>query len=406
MGIESKDIQLRAVRQPVLVVALALLGVGNLVIPATGNTIIANYLLFVIVAIAVIVAYRIPRILRNFRFVPLILVLAGSYVPGFLVSPLNDYGMIKLFGVGIAIVLLIAPTVFVDPSRSIVLLLVLLGVIAFAMCLALLLVGVQGNVGRTHIQGLNPIATARVTALLPVVALSAVAYYWSSIARWRVALFGVAVLGAFATVVTGSRGPIVSALVALIFLLPVLYRAGKMNGRLFWALAAFGAAMVLVFGRFSIPGLDRVLSADTAGRDLLYSESLRILAENPRGIGWGNLADQIQFPSQAIEGRLYSHNVFLEIGVEGGWIALLATLAVVAVALRVAYKHAINGNAGTPLVYAALVFNLANAQFSSDIVGNRLLWLFLGLALGIGAILKDAGPSTVETDAKGMPVRG
>lgn len=403
MSRESKEIKLRYLRQPALVAALALIGAGNLVIPATDNAIIANYLFIALVFVLGALACQIPLVLLRSRFVPLVVLLAASYIPGFLVGPLNDYGLIKMLGMVIAIILLLAPTVFRDPARSVFLLLVFLGCISLAMCFTLLLAGVQGNVGRTQIQGLNPISTARATAFLPVLALSAVAYYGPRIRRWRVLLISATLLGLYATLVTGSRGPIVSALVAFIALLPVLYKAGKINGSLFGALAALGVTMTALVDRLSIPGLDRVVSADASGRDVLYSESFRIIADEPLGIGWGNLADVIYLPGQTDLGRLYSHNVFLEAGAEGGWFALLATLAVVVVALRSSYKHAINGHAGTPLIYAGLVFSLANAQFSSDIVGNRLLWLFLGLSLSVGAALRNKGQPQSIAMGKGRP---
>jgi hypothetical protein len=77
--------------------------------------------------------------------------------------------------------------------------------------------------------------------------------------------------------------------------------------------------------------------------------------------------------------RQYPHNVLLEVGAEGGVLALFGLTTVIALAVR---KQAHAASAPVEMAMLALVFFfLLNAMVSGDINDNRGLWVALGAAL-------------------------
>lgn len=108
--------------------------------------------------------------------------------------------------------------------------------------------------------------------------------------------------------------------------------------------------------------------------------------DSPLGVGWAGLE-----PILRPIGR-YPHNLFLEVGAEGGVLAALALLALLAAAVSRSFKAARAGDDSVVPVVALLVFWLVNAMVSGDANDNRGVFVFAAAALMVrGARQPEAG---------------
>ena len=200
----------------------------------------------------------------------------------------------------------------------------------------------------------------------------------------------------------GSRGPLLSLVVALVVLTLSRVRDPRTMKRL---LAAVGVTLVLgsiaaaaflpgetVARALSIFGGQDVESADPTRRGVLWREALDSSGASVGtailGIGTGGF--------ESIEPALvYPHNVILELWLELGILGVSAFLLAVVSGLRnaagVALQRSRDGPIGA-LVLSLIVFALANAMFTADIAGNAALFKWLGLATGLAAAARVARP--------------
>lgn len=230
--------------------------------------------------------------------------------------------------------------------------------------------------GRLSPTGSNPISSGRLLAGGALVLLCfSLEQGRTRAGRLALILSVPLMLGAAAT---GSRGPLAALLVALIVL--VVRLEGVSNSGKMGVLCACGALVGVVAQALVKDGSRLTDISDTARRGLLV-ESVRIASEHPWGIGWGNLYDDL--PAWAVltpQGyRQYPHNVLVEFVVESGWLGgLFFVLFAYGVLHRCWMLAAVSG---VRTVAALTVFAFGNALVSSDVIGNRLLWVVAGATL-------------------------
>src|SRR5574337_408675 len=134
-------------------------------------------------------------------------------------------------------------------------------------------------------------------------------------------------------------------------------------------------------------------SVDVA-RQHLATESLAIWWEHPLGVGWGDLGEHLS--SQATISLMgdaqYPHNILLEVSVEGGILGLLGLVVLLVASLRrlLTIRHSVTGSA----LLGLWVFALAGAMTSSDVVGNRLVFLMIGVGLSVPIVATSPSTST------------
>ncbi len=147
-------------------------------------------------------------------------------------------------------------------------------------------------------------------------------------------------------------------------------------------LVALAAALGLAF-HLNLSGLSRVLDGGDSGRSGIYSFTLAEAISNPEGIGWGGFPGIAwRWGSQA--DRIYPHNILLELLVEGGVVAFLGFGLVFIFAMWRGTRSYLLSKDGLELATIGIyIYALTNAQFSSDLVGNRMLWVSLGLVLAL-----------------------
>lgn len=183
---------------------------------------------------------------------------------------------------------------------------------------------------------------------------------------------------------TGSRGPIVASLLALLVASIAASRSDA-PGRVKWLAVpvALTAAVTLVAGPNS-----RLTTAFGGESDVVRVDLIRaswaLFMRNPLGIGWGDfvLDMPLTLRDETQAWRQYPHNIFFEGAAEGGLLAIAFLIAVCLFAVKPLWHIARDGN---PVYLGLLLSSLIAASSSSDLIGNRTAWLFLGLGLGARA---------------------
>ena len=259
--------------------------------------------------------------------------------------------------------------------------------------------------GRLAAEGSNTIATGRVAGAAAIILAVGAA---TKLVPRVLGTLGV-VLCVAAMIATGSRGPLVAAIVAIVVV--VLLRPGTFVARtrrlVLSALAiVLGGAAIVTYGS-SGAGFTRIAALlggtqddSTDARVYLAQQSLRVLASDPLGIGWGDLPSRLPdsgFGDSAIQLK-YAHDLLLEVGVESGWIAGLALIAFIVVAL-IRLKRASGGPLGATML-AVTVFFLVNALVSGDVNDNRMAFAALAVAWVVPLATAPAAP---EDDGDVVP---
>lgn len=264
---------------------------------------------------------------------------------------------------------------------------------AFTAAMLLVLGETHTFPGRTSYMTLNPIPLGRMVSyaalVLLVVGLASRGLYRLLWLATGAGLLATAAL-------TGSRGPLLAAVLAILFI--TICRRGTMLARIgATTLVVITLVATLFIARSESSGVERLSLSNFTGRAELWGVSLESFAINPLGIGLGNLREAFPAGSMSTP-NVYSHNFFLEAAVEGGVILLLWLLFLLATAT----KKALGADDTTQSqILAALFFAaLINAQFSSDFIGNRFLWVMtlLIIATNSGNAARDR-PQPVDAVA-------
>jgi O-antigen ligase len=183
--------------------------------------------------------------------------------------------------------------------------------------------------------------------------------------------------------VTGSRGPLASAMLAA-FVMWLFVRGG--TRRLGGTLVVGAVVLVLAVGLLSyVPkaSLDRLetlktATAESSGRSMLYEKALMQGIESAGlGGGWAS------YPT--VGGHKYCHNIILELWGELGAVglALVGWMGVVGVGRLIRlYRDTRHDRSGSLLVMLTAgisCFGLAQAMTTADLPAQNGIWLGLGM---------------------------
>ena len=389
----------------VLGVSYLAIAVGNLALP---ETLKSGFLLdYLTVALGIIIVFALFRLMALYERIGSVLVILfylASLIPGMIIASGSPYSQAKLQALAIAGIVLITPLCLrVDKTRTFAVLVIGMGLFSVLYSVLLPELGVSSDTGRVSAFGLNPIGVARLTAAGTVIAF-AVLMTRRLGTLWTNALaLGVFALCSVASIATGSRGPVVAALVSCAVMLIALVASRRLS---VWWLMALVVAAVLVIDLLSTAGslgLDRILDGTDSGRSSIYSDTLSLILAHPAGIGWGNLPDYLPQYVQVGSNILYPHNLFLEVAVEGGWLAFLTTVLLTIVVFVGAWRSSQKSTSIWPLlVLSALTYSFVNAQFSSDIVGNRMMWVLMGFAVAFAPQKRTSAHSRTGSSGRIM----
>jgi len=205
-----------------------------------------------------------------------------------------------------------------------------------------------------------------------------------------------------ASIFTGSRGPLL--VTAVVIVLALLMKASLARDRESAGASLVLVGLLMVGAGVGLAGLRIVAEQQAAtnarspfvrvfyggesaqssssARVDLYETSLAVFGENPMlGAGLGGLVGEFEESE-----NIYSHNLLLEIASETGLVGLLIHLVTVllTVLLVIRYLHSPDAQVRQDLEIGLLmlIFCYANAQLSGDLVGNKMVWFFLGFING------------------------
>lgn len=373
----------------VIAIAVTILGLGNLALPEQAQTLFGvDYLLLSLSVLALFVILRLALSLSHGLVWIVAFVVALAALPGFLVTQLGDYGQQKLQTIIIVAVCLVAVGSMRRPRLGIVIF-IAVGLAVSLLFAGLLVVdGVMAANGRVSVLGLNPVGVARLTALgiiIPLVFLMA-----ARVSAVRVGIsVGVMMLCAGATLMTSSRGPIVAAVAAIGLAFLVTLRGRRANLLLAIGLVAAVAGTVAIGYLDPAESIGWSSGRQDSGRFILYGSAIEQTLADPLGLGWGNFGQLFGWTS----GAFYPHNIFLEIAVEGGIFALLGIGATLLIALFWGFANFRRSrDVSDLLILSIYVYSLVNAQFSSDLVGNRILWISMAFIVATRALGPEGRP--------------
>jgi len=264
-----------------------------------------------------------------------------------------------------------------------------------ALCLFSVVMGVDaalqllqgsGDVTRLSAFGANPISFGRA---MGCVLLWCAALGVEGRLRGDLAVGGVAASGVL-LVASGSRGPLLAALGSLAAAGPLFYWRNA-RAMMRFGLAAAAVAVVLALALLIAPEdsgnrIGRLARGSLGASELTrldaYTRSLRLIAVHPEGIGWGGFAHRVDQLGTAGADRQYPHNLLLEAFLEGGWVAGLYLLLLLAgIGVRVARLRSTTEHHGLFLFF---LFFLVNSMVSGDLNDNRHLFALMAMGLYAG----------------------
>lgn len=299
--------------------------------------------------------------------VPYALVLAALGVftlAAFLGEVVLDPTKAEKFALTIALFGIVLSVSFIHPSfrQRVPLALLTLGSIALGL---FLLGSNQHGFQRLTFGEANPIWFARVLGYSLVAGGMLIAA--GSRHRFKIALV-VLVISGGAIVLTGSRGPLLSGIAALLTGLFLTDRDRIQNFVLiFCSVALVGFALV----SFDLIPNVRGLTFDTTStvqRQEMQVYVLTLIPSTPEGVGVGGF---FYGP------HIYPHNILLEFLVEWGWmLGGLASVAIVWAGVRLIYLPK-----SFDVLKILYVYELINALVSGDVTSPRILYAIVIVAL-------------------------
>ncbi len=247
---------------------------------------------------------------------------------------------------------------------------------------------------RAQVFNTNPILLARASGFATLILCLAFWHGQISLLTFATAAT-VTVLG---LLVSGTRGPLLALVVALACALPLCVMTSESRRRVWGTVIAClaGFAGIIVFLAIERPRIGqrfvRLIEGEWGHTEIsrwaLWRQSLELVRESPLGVGWGRLNNWVQVYNDDILLR-HSHNIFLEIASEAGWLAGLFFLLLIFLTLAVLRRNFLreiggisrSAARGTVFILIALVYWLLCAFFSGDVNDNRPLWAVVGMAL-------------------------
>ncbi len=230
------------------------------------------------------------------------------------------------------------------------------------------------------LQGTDTIGTARMAATALIVVLIAVIGVHLARLALFVSLAGVTAM--LATVLaTQSRGPLVGLVLALACACLASPAFRRIRYRAAIGIAAGLAGLVAVILLSGLGDrIERIFagSGDSSvdARTHYLQQSISNIPPTPWGIGWGGFP---HLPGLDPGENVYPHNIVVEVGLEGGWLAGLAIIICLAWSFERARRNAVT--TVETVVFALFVFTVVNALVSGDVNSNRLMWILTGYVL-------------------------
>ncbi len=208
----------------------------------------------------------------------------------------------------------------------------------------------------------------------------------------------------FLAVQSGSKGPIIAFFIAVsvtffmsflktrkfTFILKTFFFIGILSATLFYFIKNSNSMPSRIKQLAQPEALQN--STSYTDRQERYQLSFEILKEQPLGIGLSNWPHYYNEKCKTkVELTDYPHNIFLEIGIESGWAALLIFLLIMLLVIcrswNFYFKTIILVNDDVVKIYNFLfslfIFALFNTNLSGDLSDDRLLFVIMACMMVI-----------------------
>lgn len=359
------------------------LGLGNLLLPVALQSF--RGAMYLTVSAGLLAAYhclRIPYYLQYPRLLLWLFVYLVMVGPGILMADSDvDYSVTKVFSLAFTYLLISTPVIYERRAlflkASTTLIATGSAVVAFAL---LLVPSTEGS--RSSVFGLNPIGAGRGAGLLGAICIGVLAFRIINGKARRIWLVFPVLISGYAVITTGSRGPLSAMLITIAVMVHVTFLRSKHRLTASIVFTALVGLVVWAIQTNQIRGMDRILQQDSSGRDVILADTASLIRQRPLGIGWGMMGEYFPEHADVDTGAAYPHNLYFELALEGGLI--LGIIALIMSVFIIKKSIALTADIKDPQLYiwmAIFVYSLAGAQFSSDINGNRLLWLSAGVLI-------------------------
>jgi O-antigen ligase len=224
--------------------------------------------------------------------------------------------------------------------------------------------------------------------ILAIYAVLAATRAWA-----RMAAIAVLPLLTVALLAAGSRGPVVAFAAGLVVFLALIASGRRARQRLLLVATGLLGAGIVVPLALPSSSVGRAISTlvgsssglSSNGRTELWAEAYTVFAKHPLwGLGTGGFA-------WLSPGKLYPHNLLLEMAVELGIIGALLIIGIIAgftTRLIAAWRTATDRDkidAATLIALFVMIF--VNALFSGAIQDNSDLWIWGGVGVGMSCRL-------------------
>jgi hypothetical protein len=325
---------------------------------------------------AVLIRKRVPR------GAGAVLALWATFMPMAILHANNTYGSsksLRLFT--LTLLAALGPLFLMRSGRRqqiwVVMQIVLGAVLAIGTAVSPVPTGLQGYIYQQAAEGSTTIGSGRAAgvAMVGCFVLALAGH------RRRALLTAIGAALVIPLILSGSRGPVLAAMVAMIIVAALAPGSGtKRLARI--VLIAIGGALTYLYvsgsttggaGRIALTLLkDNSQDASAQIRLTLWHYTVSYIMGHPWGTGWGGLQYISGFNLLSGEGLTYPHNVLLEMTGEAGWIAGAAVILFLWFGIR-----RLRAAAASPVPAALLgiaVFFTINAMVSGDVNDNRTMW--------------------------------
>ncbi|MFJ2550876.1 O-antigen ligase family protein [Microbacterium sp. NPDC087591] len=298
----------------------------------------------------------------------------GAFIPAVALSDFDSYSTTKITTLfTVTLILAIAPFYLLrEPSQRVAFLRALAVVAVIIAVLALLNPSTSASyTNRLTLEGADTIGTARVS-MAGAVILTLTAFQRGIKPIWRIGMVLLAGMTAMLGVLSGSRGPVIAGVAAIVVVIAIAPAMKRYRGRALISAGLLGIVVVWIAIQNESDGLNRIASILTGEpstssniRSSLWETGLDRLIVTPLGAGWGG------YESAGSIYR-YPHNLLIEVGIEGGWLLLLVvTVLIIATLIR---GVMVAKNTSGVIFLGLFIFSIINVMVSGDINGTRLFW--------------------------------
>ncbi len=326
-----------------------------------------------------------------------------------LYTPASEYGMLKATSfLTFNLALFLFPMLVINSEDNIHNLLIFFAILGGTYSV-LTLVNlytsfVSGNIIYTYrasFLGINPIGFANwfgSVAVIFIVIIPAIKNKYLRFGNYLLILLFTIII-----VVSNSRGPIISFILTIIIFSIIRARQIKRKNTLIWTLLII-ITLIVLYAILPSQFTDRYTQLAKAGGEVnqrvssftitsrieFWKASVHFATESVKnllvGVGSGGFS-KMYFH---LDLEAYPHNIFFEVFCELGLIGLFLLLW----HFYSVFKYIFDSFVNLPkrqkdylLAFTmAAIYNIIAAQFSSDLIRNRRIWFFMGVAIAIKSI--------------------